>query len=303
MKTFILEWRPLISSYKMDAFEEDIHYIEDGEFNWSVWDWQNARSGDNFYMVRCGEGRTGIVMKGFFTSEPYEADDWAGKNRQVHYMDLRPTFMINPEKAPVITTDELEKAMPDFQWNGGHSGRELPSEYVKILDGMWNEYIERVGDIYDSDRADRNIRLDESVDEALQLISYAFAGEKDLDGNPVVLHSISVGMAGKNEKEQICGFLHDVIEDTDWNAGELRERGFSEQTIDTVMLLTHTDDSPYMDYIQRICESGDEVALAVKINDIQHNIKRGTAGGHLEHVAKHTKALAYIEDYIQRNGK
>ena len=31
MKTFILKWRPLISSYKMEQFEEEMHYIEYGE--------------------------------------------------------------------------------------------------------------------------------------------------------------------------------------------------------------------------------------------------------------------------------
>ena len=107
MKTFILKWRPLISSYKMEQFEEEMHYIEYGEFNWSVHEWEKARSGDNFYMVKVGEGRTGIVMKGFFTSAPYEAADWSGKNRQVHYMDLRPTFMIHPDRCRMITTDEL----------------------------------------------------------------------------------------------------------------------------------------------------------------------------------------------------
>lgn len=81
MKTFILKWRPLISSYKMEQFEEEMHYIEYGEFNWSVHEWEKARSGDNFYMVKVGEGRTGIVMKGFFTSAPYEAADWSDKNR------------------------------------------------------------------------------------------------------------------------------------------------------------------------------------------------------------------------------
>ena len=44
MKTFILKWRPLISCYKMEQFEEDMHYLEYGEFNWSVHEWEKARS-------------------------------------------------------------------------------------------------------------------------------------------------------------------------------------------------------------------------------------------------------------------
>ena len=73
MKTFILEWRPEISSYKMKDFITDLEYLEYGEFNWSVWDWEKARSGDSCFMVKCGESGTGIVMKGFFTSDPYSS--------------------------------------------------------------------------------------------------------------------------------------------------------------------------------------------------------------------------------------
>ena len=50
MKTFILKWRPLISSYKMEQFEEEMHYIEYGEFNWSVHEWEKARSKDFVYI-------------------------------------------------------------------------------------------------------------------------------------------------------------------------------------------------------------------------------------------------------------
>ena len=154
MKTFILKWRPLISSYKMEQFEEEMHYIEYGEFNWSVHEWEKARSGDNFYMVKVGEGRTGIVMKGFFTSAPYEAADWSGKNRQVHYMDLRPTYMVHPDRCRMITTDELSAAIPEFEWDSGHSGMELPQELASKLDTLWHEYIGGLdGDVWDTESA------------------------------------------------------------------------------------------------------------------------------------------------------
>lgn len=69
-------------------------------FNWSVWDWEHAQACDRFYLVRVGEGNTGIVMKGVLSSEPFEAEDWSGKGRQVFYMDMEPDIIINPDKAP-----------------------------------------------------------------------------------------------------------------------------------------------------------------------------------------------------------
>ena len=94
--------------------------------------------------------------------------------------------------------------------------------------------------------------------------------------------------------------LHDLVEDKDWTFEDLLEDGFPEHIVDTLRLLTHDKQTPYMDYVKNICESGNQVALAVKINDLNHNLKRGRAGGHWHHVEKHEKALAYIEEFIQQ---
>lgn len=237
MRTFILQWKPSISSYKMEDFVNDLHYLEYGEFSWNVFDWQRARSGDNFYMIKCSEGCTGIVMKGFFTSEPHEANDWSGRSRQVHYMDFRPTYMIHPDMAPLLSTAELEKAMPGFEWNGGHSGRELPTELVPILNGMWNEYVAGLDAmIFDCIHADRNLIPQAGIDEAVGIAAKAFADMKDEDGNPMILKSLSRGLAGKSELEKICGFLDGVIETGAYNAGALREEGFSEEIADILMI-------------------------------------------------------------------
>ena len=237
MNTFILEWCPSISSYKMETFEQDLHYIEYGEFNWSVWDWSKAHSGDNFYMVKCGEGVTGIVMKGFFTSEPYEADDWSGKNREVHYMDLRPTMMVHPQNPKgIISTQELEKAMPLFQWNGGHSGRLLDSDSACILDGLWEDYIKRFGpEDDDCETLSINNIPVAGIDEAVSYASNKLFSIKDLNSVPIILHCLQEGLAGAGENEKIIGFLKDVIRHTDYSLGDMRESGFEEKIIDSLL--------------------------------------------------------------------
>ena len=86
-------------------------------------------------------------------------------------------------------------------------------------------------------------------------------------------------MARTNDEEMICGFLHDVLEDSDYSAGDLREHGFSEHIVDTLMLLCHDKSVPYLDYVRNIVESGNRTALAVKLNDLHHDLARGRAGG------------------------
>ena len=154
MKVFVLQWNPEISSYRMEDFTADLAYFEGESFNWSVWDWKEAHEGDMFFLIKCGgEGPNGIVMQGHFTSEPYVDEDWSGKGRVVHYMDMEPEYMIHPERCDILTTEALEEAMPEFQWKGGHSGREVPFMYVLELETMWTKYLEAHKDIFDGEKA------------------------------------------------------------------------------------------------------------------------------------------------------
>ena len=133
------------------------------------------------------------------------------------------------------------------------------------------------------------------IDEAVSIISYEFRGQKDLDGNPAILHAMAVGMAGKNDKEKTVGFLHDLIEDCDWSIEDLRAEGFLDEVVDAVDILTHRkDEDSYDEYIDKIVHSGSRMAINVKINDLKHNIERGQKGRHKTLVKKHEDALAKI---------
>lgn len=137
------------------------------------------------------------------------------------------------------------------------------------------------------------------VDEAVQIVSSLFGGKRDYDGNPEILHALSVGMQGANKTEIIAGFLHDVVEDTDMTLEDLSAAGFSQEVITVVDLLTHRKlEDSYEAYIDKILASGNLHAVAVKINDLRHNIARGEAGHHTGSVAKHNRALKHIETVL-----
>mgnify|MGYP006957338087 CR=1 FL=1 len=138
-----------------------------------------------------------------------------------------------------------------------------------------------------------------TVEDALHIAVDAHNGQKDLDGNPVILHPIAVGLAGNNREEIIGGFLHDVVEDTEFTFNDLLARGVDKTIVETLQLLTHTKDISYDEYVQRIATSGNSIAIHIKYNDLKHNLKRGRAGGHWKIVAKHEKALAIIEPLIK----
>ena len=138
-----------------------------------------------------------------------------------------------------------------------------------------------------------------TIEDALRIAVDAHNGQKDLDGNPVILHPIAVGLAGNNREEIIGGFLHDVVEDTEFTFNDLLARGVDKTIVETLQLLTHTKDISYDEYVQRIVTSGNSIAIHIKYNDLKHNLKRGRTGGHWKIVAKHEKALAIIEPLIK----
>ena len=137
-----------------------------------------------------------------------------------------------------------------------------------------------------------------TIEDALRLAVDAHDGQKDLDGNPVILHPMTVGLAGRNREEIIAGLLHDVVEDTNYTFDDLLRKGVDEKIVEALRLLTHTDDLSYGEYVKRIAESGNSIAIHVKYNDLCHNLQRGRAGGHWKIVAKHDKALAIIHPLI-----
>ncbi len=134
-----------------------------------------------------------------------------------------------------------------------------------------------------------------TIENALRIAINAHEGQKDKDGKPVILHPMTVGLAGRNRQEMIAGILHDVVEDSDYTFDDLLEEGVDEEIVDALRLLTHAEGEKYEDYVKRIAESGNKLAIRVKYNDLCHNLRRGRAGGHWDVVAKHEKAFEVIQ--------
>ena len=89
-KTFIMRWNTDISNYKLSEFEDAMEdFFDDGfYYDWSIWDYQKAHIGDKFYMIRTGEGKNGVVMRGTIIGTPYPDEDWSGKGRKVYYIRM-----------------------------------------------------------------------------------------------------------------------------------------------------------------------------------------------------------------------
>ena len=139
------------------------------------------------------------------------------------------------------------------------------------------------------------------IDIALRIATTAHAGQLDRDGHPVILHPLAVGLMGKTDEEKIAGFLHDVVEDTDYTFDDLLRAGIPVGVVNALRLLMHEPGTDYDAYVQAIIDSGNPIALQVKYNDLQHNFARRKAYPDLQ--AKHGKALERVKAAIEEYSK
>lgn len=87
-------------------------------------------------------------------------------------------------------------------------------------------------------------------------------------------------------------WLHDLYEDHPKYEDEIRSRF---PTIwGPVELLAHDPSVGYLDYVQQVIDSGDEVALAVKLADLQTNLENKPARE--DQVVRYRVAIKMIEE-------
>lgn len=115
-----------------------------------------------------------------------------------------------------------------------------------------------------------------TVEETIAFIKQAHEGQIDKSGLEYWLHPVNVMInlgEHASEQEKLVALLHDVLEDTPYERDDLIARGYSENTIAAVELLSRPGDwsGTYMDWIKFIAASGNKTAIRVKIADCEHN--------------------------------
>lgn len=103
-----------------------------------------------------------------------------------------------------------------------------------------------------------------SIEETLQIALEAHTGQKDLDGNPAILHPLAVGLMGRTDAEIKAGFLHDVVEDSSITLEDLKNRGLEDDVLTALALLSHDKEKVgYFEYVKNIIASGNVTATTI----------------------------------------
>lgn len=118
-----------------------------------------------------------------------------------------------------------------------------------------------------------------SIDETIDLIKIAHRGQADKGGQPYWTHPVRVAARLLLRAPDIsldavkAALLHDVIEDTSFDADTLLAHGFSGRTVDLVKGLSRdkSDGLSYMDWIRKIGATVDIELILIKLADNEDN--------------------------------
>lgn len=101
------------------------------------------------------------------------------------------------------------------------------------------------------------------------IAEHAHRGQTDKSGRPYIEHPRAVAATLTDPEDVIVALLHDVLEDTEVTADDLRAEGLPEHLVASVVAITHLPNEPNVTYWERV--KADPRATRVKLADIAHN--------------------------------
>lgn len=133
--------------------------------------------------------------------------------------------------------------------------------------------------------------------KAMKISFNAHKEQVDKSGMPYVFHPFHLAEQMTDEIAVATALLHDVVEDTPITFDYLSSQGIPEKVIDALKLLTHNDDVPYLEYVERLKDN--ETAKQVKLSDLKHNSDLTRLNKvdekALKRVEKYEKAIEILE--------
>lgn len=135
----------------------------------------------------------------------------------------------------------------------------------------------------------------EMLSKMLLIATTAHSGQFDKSGMPYILHPLKVMHYLKTEDEEMhCGALgHDLFEDTEVTAQDLRNEGISERVINMIFGVTKMPGETHDEYKAKVLSHPDRIKL--KMADLRHNSDIRRLKGVTEKDIKRT--VKYMEFY------
>lgn len=116
-----------------------------------------------------------------------------------------------------------------------------------------------------------NLKKIDMYSKSKIIVENIFKDVKDKGDNPYLNHLYYVSDNLEQLNMKIVGLLHDLLEDTDITENDLLEIGFTKEIIESLKLVTRKEET-YEEYIDKIINSNNKIALYVKKLDLENNM-------------------------------
>jgi len=103
----------------------------------------------------------------------------------------------------------------------------------------------------------------------------AHGAQKDRFGIPYTAHLERVAAAAGEDARDVA-WLHDVLEDTYLKEIDLLRLGIAREVVEVVVLLSRRYDHTYAEFIERVKDSQNALAIRVKIADLKDHLREET---------------------------
>ncbi len=109
-----------------------------------------------------------------------------------------------------------------------------------------------------------------TLEDAILLAVEVHRGQVGKGGQPYILHPLEVMGMVKTPTAKMVAVLHDVLEDSDYTAADLRELGYPPEVVAAVDILSRRPGEPYEAFVRRI--KPHPLAREVKLADLTDNM-------------------------------
>jgi 5-methylcytosine-specific restriction protein A len=141
--TYLFTWNP--EKWNWAGLEQNIEELNNTgkvTLKWSCRSYKSIRPGDRAFLARVGSAPRGIFASGKVVSEPFLSQHWNGEDKDIPRVLIEFDILLNPDKEPILTIDNLEKGnLAKQTWTPQTSGISLRKEAIDELEEEWFEFI------------------------------------------------------------------------------------------------------------------------------------------------------------------
>ena len=144
-----------------------------------------------------------------------------------------------------------------------------------------------------------------SFEDTVRFIQKAHEGQTDKQGeeywkHPVQVAGIVATMFNGTEDEKIAALLHDVTEDTNYTIDDLRQMGFSSDTLEIVWWMDKSNNrGTYLERMEYMAMKAPVGALKVKLADNMSNMREGVTDSLRK---RYERSMEILKDALARRG-